>query len=104
MRASVSSCARVLSQMKSIRCVVYPWPVMTPSYHLSTMHSQVSSAEACFAVATTSGVQTHFEQRAQIPALRQRAIRTLGGCATRAALRVAHSDRDKRECLRTDAA
>jgi hypothetical protein len=60
-RASVSSCARVLSQMKSIRCVVYPWPAMTPSYHLSSMHSQVRSAEACFAVAT-SGVQTHFER------------------------------------------
>jgi hypothetical protein len=96
-RASVSSCARVLSQMKSIRCVVYPWPAMTPSYHLSTMHSQVSSAEACCAVATTSGVQTHFEQRAQIPAMSQRAIRTLGGCATCATLRVAHIDSAKRE-------
>ena len=96
MRASVSSCARVLSQMKSIRYVVYPWAAMTPSYHLSSMHSQVSSAEACFAVAT-SGVQTHFEQRAQIPAMRQRAIRTLGGCATCATLRVAHIDSAKRE-------
>ena len=101
MRASVSSCARVLSQMKSIRCVVYPWPAMTPSYHLSSMHSQVSSAEACFAVAPV--FKRISRERAQIAAMRQRAIRTLGGCATRATLRVAHIDSAKRECLRTGA-
>ena len=75
MRASGSSCARVLSQMKSIRCVVYPWPAMTPSYHLSTMHSQVSSAEACFAVATTAVFKRISRE---IPAMRQRAIRIAG--------------------------
>jgi hypothetical protein len=92
-RASVSSCARVLSQMKSIWCVAYLRLAAASSYQLEIRRTHASSA--VFKRISRENAGSHDEP----------AIRTLESCAklrTRAMLRVAYSDRAKRKWLRTD--